>query len=103
MPPNSSSNDPIETSTPFTLTSTQKDNTETILDDPFEMPPNSSSNDPIETSTPFTLTSTQKDNIETILDEQIVFIKNGDIQRFLVYWVAQPDSNCNWITRDTLQ
>jgi len=33
MPPNSSSNDPIETSTPFTLTSTQKDNIEAILDE----------------------------------------------------------------------
>ena len=55
-----------------------------IPDDPFEIPLNSPSDDPIETSIPFTLTSAQKDNIDAILDEQVVFNKNGEVQRFLV-------------------
>jgi hypothetical protein len=74
-----------------------------IPDDPFEIPLNSPSDDPIETSIPFTLTSAQKDNIDAILDEQVVFNRNGEVQRFLVRWVGRPDSDCTWITRDTLQ
>jgi len=73
-----------------------------IPDDPFEIPFNSSSDDPIETSIAFTLTSAQ-DNIDVILDEQVVFTRNGEVQWFLVRWVGRPDSDCNWITRDTLQ
>jgi len=59
-----------------------------IPDDPFEIPLNSPSDDPIETSIPFTLTSAQKDNIDAILDEQVVFNRNGEVQRFLIVgWV----------------
>ena len=74
-----------------------------IPDDPFELPLNSPPNEPIETSIPFTLTSAQKDNIDAILDEQVVFNRNGEVQRFLVRWVGRPDSDCTWITIDTLQ
>jgi len=74
-----------------------------IPDDPFEIPLNSPSDDPIEIFIPFTLTSAQKDNIDAILDEQVVFNKNGEVQRFLVRWVGRPDLDCAWITRDTLQ
>jgi len=72
-----------------------------IPNDPFEIPRNSPFDDPIETSIPFTLTSAQKDNIDAILD--VVFNRNGEVQRFLVRWVGRPDSNYTWITRDTLQ
>jgi len=74
-----------------------------IPDDPFEIPLNSPSDDPNETSIPFTLTSAQKDNIDAILDEQVVFNRNGEVQRFLVCWMGRPDSDCTWIIRDTLQ
>jgi len=74
-----------------------------ILNDPFEIPLHSPPDDPIETSIPFTLTSAQKDNIDTIMDEQVVFNKNCEVQRFLVRLVGRPDSDCTWITRDTLQ
>jgi hypothetical protein len=74
-----------------------------ILNDPFEIPLNSPLDILIETSIPFTLTSAQKDNIDAILDEQVVFTRNSEVQRFLVHWVGQPDSNCIWITRATLQ
>jgi len=74
-----------------------------IPDDPFEIPLNSLSDDPIEIFIPFTLTSAQKDNSDAILDEQVVFNKNGEVQRFLVRWVGRPDLDCAWITRDTLQ
>jgi hypothetical protein len=34
------------------------------------------------------LTSAQKDNIDAILDEQVVFNRNGEVQRFLIVgWV----------------
>jgi hypothetical protein len=38
-----------------------------------------------------------------ILDEQVVFNRNGEVQQFRVRWVGRPDSDCIWITRDTLQ
>ena len=37
------------------------------------------------------------------MDEQVVFNRNGEVQRFLVRWVGRPDSDYTWITRDTLQ
>ena len=74
-----------------------------IPNDPFEIPLNSPHDDPIETFIPFTLTSAQKDNIDAVLDEQVVFNRNGEVQRFLVRWVGRPDLDCTWITRDTLQ
>ena len=74
-----------------------------IPNDPFETPLNPPPNDPNETSIPFTLTSAQKNNIDAILDEQVVFNSNGEIQRFLVRGVGRPNSDCTWITRDTLQ
>jgi hypothetical protein len=40
------------------------------------------------------LTSAQKDNIDAILDEQVVFNRNGEVQRFLVRWVGRLDSDC---------
>ena len=67
------------------------------------MPLNSPHGDPIETSTPFTLIASQKDNINVILDEQVVFIRDGEVQRFLICLVGQPNSYCTWITRDTFQ
>jgi len=73
-----------------------------IPNDPFEIPLNSPPDDPIETSIPFILTSAQKDNIDAILDEHVVFNWNGEVQQFLVRWVGRPDSDCTWITRDTL-
>jgi hypothetical protein len=74
-----------------------------ISNDPFEIPLHSPLDVPIETSIPFTLPSAQKDNINAILDEQVVFTRNGEVQRFLVHWVGQPDLDCTWITRATLQ
>jgi hypothetical protein len=56
-----------------------------IPTDPFEIPLNSPPDDPIETFIPFTLTSAQKDNIDVILDEQVIFNRNGEVQRFLVH------------------
>ncbi|KAL3577705.1 hypothetical protein D5086_019209 [Populus alba] len=67
--------------------------------DPFEIPFNSPPDDPIETSIPFTLTLAQKDNIDAILDEQVVFNKNGEVQRFLVRRVGRPNSNCRSLTQ----
>lgn len=55
-----------------------------IPNNPFEIPLNPPTDDAIEPSIPFTLTSTQKDNIDAILDEQVVFNRNGEVQRFLV-------------------
>ena len=69
---------------------------------PFEMPLNPLFNDPIETFIPCTLTSIQKDNVNVILDEQVVLNRNGEVQWSLVHWVGRTDSECTWITRDTL-
>ena len=74
-----------------------------IPNDLFEISLNSSPDDPIETFIPPTLTSAQKDNIDAILDEQVVFNRDGEVQRFLVRWVGRPDSDNSWITKDTLQ
>jgi hypothetical protein len=58
------------------------------------VPLNSPHGDPIETSTPFTLIATQKDNINVILDEQVVLIRDGKVQRYLICWVGQLNSYC---------
>lgn len=55
------------------------------------MPSNLTFKDSIETSTPFILTPAQNDNIDIILDEQVVFIKDGEVQQFLFHWVGQPN------------
>ena len=65
-----------------------------ISNDLFEMPLNPTPDDPIKTSTLFTMILSQKDNIDAILDEQVVFIREGEVQQFLVYWVGRPNSNC---------
>jgi hypothetical protein len=48
------------------------------------VPPNSPNGDPIETFTPFTLITTQNDNINVILDEQVVLIRDGKVQWYLI-------------------
>ena len=44
------------------------------------MPLNPTPDDPIKTSTLFTMILSQKDNIDAILDEQVVFIREGEVQ-----------------------
>jgi hypothetical protein len=67
------------------------------------MPLNPTPEDPIKTSTLFTMILFQMDNVDAILDEQVVFIRECEVQWFLVYWMGRPNSNYTWIIRDTLQ
>ena len=44
-----------------------------------------------------------KEHIDAILDEQIIFTRDGGVQRFLVRWHGRPNSDDTWITSDDLQ
>jgi hypothetical protein len=55
--------------------------------------------DPIQPSFP----PAHKENIDAILDEQVLFARDGGVQRFLIRWRGRPDSYYTWIARDRLQ
>jgi len=44
-----------------------------------------------------------KDKVDAMLDEQIIFIRDREIQRFFICWQGHPDSNSTWITQVELQ
>ncbi|XP_022867593.1 uncharacterized protein LOC111387283 [Olea europaea var. sylvestris] len=54
-------------------------------------------------SNPLPPLTAHTDKIDAILDEETVFTNDGEVQRFLVRWVGRPDSDCAWISRETLQ
>jgi hypothetical protein len=75
----------------------------TIPDDPFTEPsPTPTISPDFDTILP-NIPPTHKESINAILDEQVVFTRDGTVQRFLVRWHGRPESDCTWIAREDLQ
>lgn len=70
--------------------------------EPFKEPPLVPNTYPILNPIQPPLPPTHKRNIDAFLDEHVVFARDG-VQHFLVRWRGQQDSDCTWITTNTLQ
>uniref|UniRef100_A0A2N9IG07 RNA-directed DNA polymerase n=1 Tax=Fagus sylvatica TaxID=28930 RepID=A0A2N9IG07_FAGSY len=75
----------------------------TIPDDPFTEPSPTPTISPDFDPIPPNIPPTHKESIDAILDEQVVFTRDGTVQRFLVRWHGRPESDCTWIAREDLQ
>lgn len=71
-------------------------------DDPF-IPPSMDPHPEHVILAPIPHVAPRKDKIESILDAQTILTKDRDIQHFLIHWEGHPDSECTWISKETLQ
>ena len=75
-----------------------------VPSDPFEEPSQDHIDNPIIDPTPPPIRpQAHKESIDFILDEQVVLTRDDTIQRFLVCWHGQLESDSTWITREELQ